>query len=346
MKSSKTGCIFLNKYVRTPGHSVMARLRLLTFMTDASPLPTCRLFLLDGGKVESRQLLVASATGVGEGSVRNYCRRALTSILSLYDTFIHGPTREKKAAMKQRICAASRGVFGGCVGFINGTFITLQYAPLKDWWYYFNRKSTYALNTMIVCSDQRKILYVKASDTSASHDARFYQNSLLNHHAEDFFDDSEYLLGDTAYPVNDRMVCPFKKPFPMPAHPKANATISSQRIAIEHTFGMLKARFPSITNVSIRIDGAESHKRVVEWFLGACILHNFLRDVDDWEWDDAEDREMAARHQALVEEAQAAHARQAEEDDAVAGGRRRRGAAHVETVRDIIFALFGAWDDL
>lgn len=96
---------------------------------------------------------------------------------------------------------------------------------------------------------------------------------------------------------------------------------------------MLKARFPCVTNVSIRIDDAESHRRVVEWFLGACILHNVLRDVYDRKWDDTEHREMAVRHQALGEEAQEAYARQAEAEDAVAGGRRRRrGAAHVENV--------------
>ncbi|CCX34055.1 Similar to hypothetical protein PGTG_07449 [Puccinia graminis f. sp. tritici CRL 75-36-700-3]; acc. no. XP_003326471 [Pyronema omphalodes CBS 100304] len=60
-----------------------------------------------GGKVRSTQLLVASATGVGEGSVRNYCGRVLTAILSLYDKFIHWPAREEKAAMKQHRCAAS-----------------------------------------------------------------------------------------------------------------------------------------------------------------------------------------------------------------------------------------------
>jgi hypothetical protein len=99
------------------------------------------------------------------------------------------------------------------------------------------------------------------------------------------------------------MVCPFKKPYPSAVHAVFNSTISAQRIAIEHTFGILKARFTSITNVSIRIEGGDSHKAVVDWFLGACILHNFLMDVDDREWDNSEDKAYAARHQVIVEQA-------------------------------------------
>jgi hypothetical protein len=120
--------------------------------------------------------------------MRNFTRRVLTAILSLHDEFIRWPNREEKAAMEQRICAASRGVFSGCVGFIDGTLITLQYAPLENWWYYFNRKSSYAFNAMVVCSDQRKILYVKAADTSAAHDARVFDGSFLNLQPEDYFD--------------------------------------------------------------------------------------------------------------------------------------------------------------
>ncbi|CCX33325.1 Similar to Putative nuclease HARBI1; acc. no. Q8BR93 [Pyronema omphalodes CBS 100304] len=219
------------------------------------------LLRMGGGSKSGSMTLVLAATaaGVGEGSIVNISRRVPIAILSLHDTFTHWPTREEKAVLKQ------------C------------YAPLENWWYYFSRKSTYALNAMVVYSDQRKILYVKASDNSASHDARIFDGFLLHQRHQDFFEHGEYLIGDSAYTATDRMVSLYKQPYPSAAHAVFNSTLCAQRIAIEHTFGILKARFPSITNMSIRIQGHESHKACVDWFIGACILHNFLRDVDDRE---------------------------------------------------------------
>lgn len=180
---------------------------------------------------------------------------------------------------------------------------------------------------------------MKAGDTSAAHDARVFDGSFLNVQPEDYFKDDEYLLGDSAYTVINRMVCPYKTPYPSPVHDVLNSTMSSQRIAIEHGFGILKARFPSITNISSQIQGKESHQAVVDWFLGACILQNFLPDANDREWDNTEDPAYATRHQLIVEQAQEAHAnRLAALEER--GGRQCRGARHIENVRDRMVRLF------
>jgi hypothetical protein len=256
------------------------------------------------------QMRATTASGVGERSTQKFVKRVLKAILSLHDNFIHWPNREEKAAMKQRISAASRGVFSNAVGFIEGTFISLQDTPLENRWHYFNRRSSepYALHTMVVCSDQRKILYVRAGDTSASHDTQVFDSSLLNLEPQQFFDDGEYLIGDSAYTISNRMIAPYNTPCHSAAHAVFNAMLSTQRVAVEHTIEILKARFPSIMNVSIRIEDLKSHKTVVDWFLAACILHNFLIDVNDRDWEDTDDRLLAKRHQALVEQAQEAQA--------------------------------------
>lgn len=89
------------------------------------------------------------------------------------------------------------------------------------------------------------------------------------------------------------MIVPFKKPAAnSPPCRVFNATLSFRRIAIEHVFGMLKSHFPSITCVPIRVTGMETHKQVVDWLESACILHNFLLQVNDDEWMlDGEERE-------------------------------------------------------
>jgi hypothetical protein len=135
------------------------------------------------------------------------------------------------------------------------------------------------------------------------------------------------------------MIAPYNTPCHSAAHAVFNAMLSTQRIAVEHTIEILKARFPSIMNVSIRIEDLKSHKAVVDWFLAACILHNFLIDVNDRDWEDTDNRLLAKRHQALVEQAQEAQAcRLAAAEQR--GGRRRTAAREVETVRDTIV---GCW---
>jgi hypothetical protein len=251
------------------------------------------------------QLHTATAVGIGEGTVRLYTNRVLIAILALKGKMIRWPSRTERETHKQRVCAGSQGVFSGCVGFVDGTFITLLYAPQKDWIFYYNRKSSYALNAMVVCTDQKRIIYVRAGDTSAVHDTRVFNNSRLATHPEQFFSPGEYLIGDSAYTVTKRMIAPYKKPRATRDECKEfNATLSSRRIAIEHVFGLLKARFPSITAVSTRIKDDKSHQAVVNWFEAACVLHNFLLDADDMEWDESEDLDMARRHQAAVEDAQ------------------------------------------
>lgn len=256
-----------------------------------------------GSKAEGgSQEQVGDSIGLGSGTVLNFCRRVMTAILSFRSEYIQWPTEAEHAAHKQRVCAASQGVFASCVGFVDGTFITLEYAPLKDWSFYYNRKSSYALNAMVVCNDHRRILYVRAGDTSAVHDARVFDNSQLSQHPNHFFGPTEYLIGDSAYPVTEHMIPPYKKPRAKdPDCRLFNTTLSSRRIAIEHVFGMLKARFPSITSVSTRIARSKSHQEVVNWFESACVLHNFLLDENELEWDDEEDIRMAERHQRMVE---------------------------------------------
>jgi hypothetical protein len=207
--------------------------------------------------------------------------------------------------MKQRIFAASMETFSGCVGFVGGTFITLSYAPLEDWGFYHNRESSYALNALLVCNDQRRITYLRVGDTSSVPDARVLASSQLHLIPDRFFDEGEYLIGDSAYTLTDYMVAPFKKPVPSRYHNAFNATLSSQRIVIEDVFGLIKARFPSVTNVTIRIEGVESHRAIVHWFETACVIHNFLLDTDDGEWDNDDDRALADIHQEKVKKAKA-----------------------------------------
>ncbi|KAI5803242.1 hypothetical protein EDC01DRAFT_611807 [Geopyxis carbonaria] len=79
-----------------------------------------------GGGSSGSTLRLATSVGIGEGSVKNFCNRVVAALLSMRSKLIWWPTIDEKNAIKQGICAASKGVFPGCVDFIDGTFITLQ----------------------------------------------------------------------------------------------------------------------------------------------------------------------------------------------------------------------------
>jgi len=56
-----------------------------------------------------------------------------------------------------------------------------------------------------------------------------------------------------------------------------NSSLSS-RVVVEHTFEQIKARFPFLTSVSIRISDEESHQKVVQWFYLVLYITICLKD--------------------------------------------------------------------
>ena len=75
----------------------------------------------------------------------------------------------------------------------------------------------------------------------------------------------------------------FITPYKLPAaREKANKAFnfahSKERIKIEHSFGVLKARWPSLRSLPVRIrhNVQKDHLRVIQWIMACLVLHNFL----------------------------------------------------------------------
>ena len=84
--------------------------------------------------------------------------------------------------------------FPKCVGMIDGTFFGLAYKPEVHGEEYFNRKQQYAINSMIICDDVRRIRYINIGWPGSVHDQRIYSNSIISRLPENYFSDKEYLL--------------------------------------------------------------------------------------------------------------------------------------------------------
>lgn len=61
-----------------------------------------------------------------------------------------------------------------------------------------------------------------------------------------------------------------------------NQHISSRRVYVEHTIGILKGRFQSLLGIRIIVDKQTGHRKVCEWIQACVVLHNILSKVDPW----------------------------------------------------------------
>jgi DDE superfamily endonuclease len=64
----------------------------------------------------------------------------------------------------------------------------------------------------------------------------------------------EYIVAGKAYQLDKHIITPYKVPIArQPSHKAFNKAHSEQRIKIEHAFGVLKARWPSLRSLPVRI---------------------------------------------------------------------------------------------
>jgi hypothetical protein len=64
---------------------------------------------------------------------------------------------------------------------------------------------------------------------------------------------------------------------------KFNKVLAVARVAIEHAFGVLKSRFPSLDRIPLYFSKLGDHSKFVQWILICIILHNFLQFMEDSE---------------------------------------------------------------
>ena len=96
------------------------------------------------------------------------------------------------------------------------------------------------------------------------------------------------MLADKAYALERHIITPYKEPASRQAD---NAAFNKQhaipRVKIEHAFGVLKARWPTLRHVPVRIgqDQERGHRRVINWTMACIVLHNILHNIrenEDW----------------------------------------------------------------
>lgn len=230
--------------------------------------------------------------GISYGSAQKYRQRVTTAIRSYSEEYVYWPDEEERDKIIGREINRLFN-FPHCVGIADGTLFPLAFEPeTVDAPDYSGRKYGYSLSTMIICDHNRRVRHYLAGYPGQAHDNRIFKDTLLATKSGEYFDQRQYLLGDSAFENQWFMVSAYKK-LPgrdLPRNEELfNEKMSSLRVISEHCIGMLKGRFPWLRQIRLLItEDDKSLKEILELIDGATItLHNILvslaeEEVEEW----------------------------------------------------------------
>ena len=213
---------------------------------------------------------VSDRFNVTKSSVHRVVRRVSRAILNNFaGKFICWPRGERARDVMKKM--SENNGLPGCIGIIDGIHIPIK-APRHNPEQYVNRKRFHSIQLQGVCDAKRLFTDVYCAFPGSVHDARvcpLYQDAEKDQ--SNVFSDGTYIIGDVAYPLKTWLITGFKNTGNLSyRHRRFNYMLSSKRMKIEHTFGLLKGRFRKL-KVIMDIDKVEDIPLLV---ISACVLHN------------------------------------------------------------------------
>jgi len=213
----------------------------------------------------------------------HYRKNVIKAVLNLKSSAITWPD----AGERKRIARRFKKEYGwrNCVFIIDGTLFPLRNRPqTEDYADYYGRKLGYTINEVILCDDQRRIRFYLSGNPGTCHDQRAWRQTPICQQPEEFLDVQEYGIGDSAFEPDWFMVSAFSRPRNASMErPKAilNNKMKKPRVISEHVNGILKGRFPILTNLPNIIKDKNSMKECLKVIDCCMILHNLLVGMKD-----------------------------------------------------------------
>ena len=197
-----------------------------------------------------------------------------TALCRHWDEYVTFPDEAEKNCIARQFFLKNH--LPGVFGCIDGSQIEIKKPsrlnrPLPE--RYFNRKSRYALNMMVVMDHEYKIRYFSAKFPGSVHDSRVFNQSYLKQLLLLDFNPEHprYLIGDEAYACSNILITPIQRGrADTPAKVRFSKRLRGTRWHIEAGFGVLKSRFRALLKeqrTCLRVT-----KKVIR---SIVILHNF-----------------------------------------------------------------------
>ncbi|KAG2218787.1 hypothetical protein INT45_000324 [Circinella minor] len=175
---------------------------------------------------------------------------------------------------------ASIGNIARYYGVGDGTLFPLANEPCStEAQSYFSYMKKYGISSILVCNSNKQIIYSYIGWPGSTHDSRIFSNSSIFRYPGLYFKENEYLLNDSGFECLKNIIVPYKKPRNSELTDQQdtfNMRLSSVRIHIEHTIGILKMRFQSLRELPIRLQDKDSVKHAVDWIKACMILHSMI----------------------------------------------------------------------
>ena len=196
-------------------------------------------------------------------------------ISGMCQQFIQFPPRNQHNRVAQKF--RQKFNFPGVIGCVDGTHIPVLVPKDDVAETYRNRKGFMSLNVQMVCGPNSEIYDITANWPGSAHDAAIWTSCDLNGKLSSGMASIEHhLLGDSAYPLKEFLLTPYKNPSNS-SQVRYNKRHSSTRMAIEKAYGQLKRRFPLLKNGLKFRKIADSANCVVV----AVCLYNFCKAHQD-----------------------------------------------------------------
>ncbi|KAH7949367.1 hypothetical protein HPB49_008384 [Dermacentor silvarum] len=214
------------------------------------------------------------------------------------------PTATEKVVVKQRFL--ERGKLPGVVGCVDGTLIAIvrprKMSPAETE-AYWSRKGFYALNCMVVCDANLRIMAIDPRMPGSCHDSFVWRHSALRRRLTcGLLNDEEFLLGDSGYPLEPWLLAPVPgHPTRLTAEGRYNEAHAVVRNAAERCIGILKSRFRCLQSYRT----LHYSPRKAATIVTACAaLHNLCLQAEDPLPDDPEDDDTSCTSDAATRQVQ------------------------------------------
>ncbi|XP_064487317.1 putative nuclease HARBI1 [Ornithodoros turicata] len=199
---------------------------------------------------------------------------SLAIIKRLAPKYMKFPTTDEEKLEVKRGFYEMAG-FPGCVGAIDGTEVAIMQPSQGDPRFedsnYYCHKGYYAINVLAVCDASRRILYMTARYPGCCHDSSILNMCELRQAATSgFFKNEEWLIGDSAYPLEPWLMTPVRSPT-NPEETAYNTAHTKTRCCIEQCFGVLKMRFRCLQRYRTLHFAPDRSCNIIT---ACCILHN------------------------------------------------------------------------
>jgi hypothetical protein len=232
-----------------------------------------------GGKATNWD--ICSKFGIAEGTVSLFTSRIITALKSLKNEVIIWPRGDYRQKVHKGF--ESMHGFPNVIGALDGSHLNLFEAPSKpNKDVYFTRKRRYAIHLQATVDHQGIFINYDLGYPASVHDAKVFRNSSLYRYRNQLFEETDYVLADSAYPISPTIIPSFKNPSGSDRNRQNafNKMHSKTRVVVEQAFGRLKNRFQLLKE--IRTKKTDIATDLIEISL---ILHNLLeRNGDHWEF--------------------------------------------------------------